>query len=215
MTPSPEGSITLTAFVIPVKRLFQAKTRLSGVCTPDERQSLCLEMLRHMLRTAGDCPLLDLSAVVSPDEHLRDLLSEEFPAVRFLPDPGDLNQAAMAASRTLAAEGFSTMLFALGDLPLLTASELEQALLTGREHPMVLLPDRHGRGTNGMVLSPPDLLPAFSFGVDSLAAHTAAAAALGITPAVLQMPGFAWDVDTPDDLISVRSGVPLLQVGRK
>ncbi len=79
----------MTAFVIPVKRLFQAKTRLSGVCTPDERQSLCLEMLRHMLRTAGDCPLLDLSAVVSPDEHLRDLLSEEFPAVRFSPDPGD------------------------------------------------------------------------------------------------------------------------------
>ena len=204
----------LTAFVIPVKRLFQAKTRLSGMCTPDERQSLCLEMLRHMLRTAGECPLLDLSAVVSPDEHLRDLLAVEFPAVRFLSDPGNLNQAAMTASRALAAEGCSTMLFALGDLPLLTPGELEQALLAGREHPMVLLPDRHGRGTNAMVLSPPDLLPAFSFGVNSFSAHRAAAEALELTPAVLRMPGFAWDVDTPDDLISVRSGAHLLQAGR-
>lgn len=205
----------MTAFVIPVKRLFQAKTRLSGVCTPDERQDLCLDMLRHMLRAAGACPLVDLSAVVSPDGHLKDLLAREFPSVGFLSEPGDLNQAAMAAARALASGGFSTMLFALGDLPLLTSDELEQALLAGREHPMVLLPDRHGRGTNGMVLSPPDLLPSFSFGVDSLAAHKAAAAALGLTPAVLHMPGFAWDVDTPDDLISVRSGAPLLQAGRK
>ena len=205
----------MTAFVIPVKRLFQAKTRLSGVCTPDERQHLCLDMLRHMLRAAGECPLLDLSAVISPDEYLRELLVLEFPAVRFLPDQGDLNQAAMAASRILSGEGFRTMLFALGDLPLLTPEELEEALLAGQEHPLVLLPDRHGKGTNGTALSPPDLLPAFSFGPASLAAHRAAAAAMDLTPAVLHMPGFAWDVDTPDDLISVRSGVPLLQAGRK
>ncbi|WP_294547185.1 2-phospho-L-lactate guanylyltransferase [uncultured Pseudoflavonifractor sp.] len=205
----------MTALVIPVKRLFQAKTRLAGVCTPGQRQSLCLDMLRHMLRTAEACSLLDLSAVVSPDEQLRALLALEFPAVRFLPDPGDLNQAAMTASRTLASEGFSTMLFALGDLPLLTSEELDQALLAGQEHPLVLLPDRHGKGTNGIILSPPDLLPSFSFGADSLAAHKAAAAAVGLTPAVLHIPGFAWDVDTPDDLISVRSGAHLLQAGRK
>lgn len=193
----------MTALAIPVKGLFQVKTRLSGLCTPEERQRLCLDMLRHMLRVAGECPLLDTVMVVSPEERLRALLAAEFPKARFVPEAGGLNQAARAASRVLAEEGYSTMLFALGDLPLLTAGEMGQAVAMGRRHPLVLLPDRHGTGTNGMVLSPPDCLPAFSFGAGSLAAHLAAARDLGLAPVQLRLPGFGWDVDTPEDLQSV------------
>jgi len=59
--------------------------------------------------------------------------------------------------------------------------------------------DRHGRGTNALLLSPPGLvMPAF--GEDSRAAHRAAATAARARWLELDGP-LALDVDTPADLL--------------
>jgi len=62
--------------------------------------------------------------------------------------------------------------------------------------------DRHGTGTNALVLSPPDAIKP-SFGPDSLARHTAAAEAAGLPHRVEDVPSLAHDVDTPEDLAAL------------
>jgi 2-phospho-L-lactate guanylyltransferase len=52
---------------------------------------------------------------------------------------------------------------------------------------------------NAVACSPPDLLP-LRFGDDSYFPHLDRARALGIEPGIVQRPGLALDVDTPDDL---------------
>ena len=64
---------------------------------------------------------------------------------------------------------------------------------------MVLAPDRHGRGTNALLLDPPDVIDP-AFGGDSRAGHawlaSSADAAFVEVPDVLGL-----DLDTPDDLL--------------
>ena len=190
----------MVAAVIPVKHLSQAKSRLSPALSPEGRRQVCLEVLLHMLDVLTRCPLLDQVRVATPDVELPRLLARRFPQVRVVWETGDLNQAARRSAEELEAGGFGTMLFLPGDLPLLTEEDVAAALRVGREAPLLLLPDRHGRGTNGLVLTPPACLPAFCFGPDSLARHREAARRLGLSWCELTRPGFAWDLDTPEDL---------------
>jgi 2-phospho-L-lactate guanylyltransferase len=93
------------------------------------------------------------------------------------------------------------------DLPDVTAAEIDRLaetadlLLRGApERPVVLLvPDRHGTGTNALLLAPPNAI-AFRFGEGSRAAHAAAATAAGASYRELDGP-LSFDVDTPDDLL--------------
>ena len=61
------------------------------------------------------------------------------------------------------------------------------------------MPDRHGRGTNALLLAPPDVIDV-CFGGDSHAAHAAAAADAGARFIDLGGP-LTYDLDTPDDLL--------------
>ncbi len=64
---------------------------------------------------------------------------------------------------------------------------------------MAIVADRHGRGTNALLLAPPDVIDV-AFGGDSRLAHVAAADAAGATTLELVGP-LRLDVDTPDDLL--------------
>ena len=92
-----------------------------------------------------------------------------------------------SASRRALAEGIERVLCIPGDCPALDPAELD-ALLdqpvlaagTPREPTpqVVIVPDRHGTGTNGLLLTPPDAI-APSFGPDSCERHRALARAAG------------------------------------
>ncbi len=64
---------------------------------------------------------------------------------------------------------------------------------------VVLVPDRHGSGTNALLLAPPNAID-FRFGEGSRAAHAAAAEAAGATYVELDGP-LSFDLDTPEDLL--------------
>ena len=76
------------------------------------------------------------------------------------------------------------------------------------------MPDRHGTGTNALVLSPPDAIEP-SFGPDSLERHVAAAEAAGVPHRVEEVPGLALDVDTPDDLAALGAELELSRGARR
>jgi 2-phospho-L-lactate guanylyltransferase len=71
---------------------------------------------------------------------------------------------------------------------------------------VVLVPDRHGRGTNALLVAPPDAIE-FGFGGDSRRAHAACAADAGARFVELDGP-LSLDIDTPDDLLLVEQRAP-------
>ena len=63
----------------------------------------------------------------------------------------------------------------------------------------VLVPSASGRGSNGVLRRPPELIP-LRFGNDSFVPHLAAARATGKAVQVLKLPGIGLDIDEPADL---------------
>jgi 2-phospho-L-lactate guanylyltransferase len=105
-----------------------------------------------------------------------------------------------AAARVLAAEGTAGVLTLPGDIPAVTAPEVE-ALVTahGPAPAFTIAPAHDERGSNGVVLSPPAVVP-LRFGENSYFPHLAAAQARGLEPRVVRLPGLAMDIDHPADL---------------
>jgi 2-phospho-L-lactate/phosphoenolpyruvate guanylyltransferase len=94
------------------------------------------------------------------------------------------------------------MLILPTDLPRVSPAALGVLLDTlgdGYGPLVALVPDRHGRGTNALLLAPPDVIDV-CFGGDSHAAHAAAAADAGARFIDLGGP-LTYDLDTPDDLL--------------
>ncbi len=91
------------------------------------------------------------------------------------------------------------------DCPLLDPAEVDQ--LVGREVPSpsaLIVPDRHGSGTNALLLTPPDIIEP-AFGPGSRERHEEQCEASGVFHNALDVSSLALDIDTPEDLDELRS----------
>ncbi|MGI6402800.1 MAG: 2-phospho-L-lactate guanylyltransferase [Oscillospiraceae bacterium] len=187
------------AAVIPIKMTANAKTRLSHVLTAGERTCLVLEMLGHMLGVLEHCKQVAGVYVATSDQAVVQYVEANHPQTICIPDAGGINQSAAAAAQRLKEDKFDSMLYLLGDLPLLTEEDVSRAALLGLKYPVVLMPDCRHSGTNGLLLSPPDVMETH-FGSQSFQAHLAAVKQAGLQAFCLSTRGFAYDMDTPEDL---------------
>jgi 2-phospho-L-lactate guanylyltransferase len=91
-----------------------------------------------------------------------------------------------------------------GDTPLLNAVELDELLdrCEADGCAVGVVPDRHGTGTNGLVLSPPIVLEP-SFGPGSFNRHMNHAKGAGVSYRAEPVPSLAHDIDTPEDLAAL------------
>ena len=186
-----------TIAILPVKSFGAAKQRLAAALGVDSRRALAQAMFSDVLAGLRRVDALDAIAVVTADPAAE--AAARGGGVRVLRDTAQAGQSA-AASIGIAcalAEGFERVLLVPGDTPLLDPGELTALLASVRTASIV--PDRHGTGTNALVLSPPDAF-APSFGPGSLARHVAAAEAAGVSAAVAELPTLMLDVDTGADL---------------
>jgi 2-phospho-L-lactate guanylyltransferase len=190
--------------LVPVRSLSGAKSRLGEPLDPEERADLILALLRRTVEAARAARRLAGVMVVSMDPDLLER-ARAMGAATLRQKTDGLNEALVEAR---VAAGAATAVVALpGDLPGVTASAIDQlaeaAELAMRQAPgrpvVVLVPDRHGSGTNALLLAPPTAID-FRFGEGSRAAHAAAAGAAGATYLELDGP-LSFDVDTPDDLL--------------
>jgi 2-phospho-L-lactate guanylyltransferase len=85
------------------------------------------------------------------------------------------------------------------DIPLISTTEIEEVLGAKPRKGCVIVPAGDGRGTNGILRCPADLIP-LRFGYDSLLSHLAAARGTGHELIIRELPGIALDVDRPEDL---------------
>jgi 2-phospho-L-lactate/phosphoenolpyruvate guanylyltransferase len=188
--------------VLPVKRLDEAKQRLAAGIDEGRRRELAAAMVADVLDAIGEARSLERLIIVTGDPIAQELAAKA--GAEVVPDPEDAGhvQAAQAGIARAEAEGAERVALLAGDCPLLDPRELDR-LLTGVPGSYVgIVPDRHGSGTNALLLSPPDaIVPAF--GEDSRQRHVEAARAAGIPFGIEELPSIELDLDTPADVIAL------------
>jgi 2-phospho-L-lactate guanylyltransferase len=193
------GRVLDAVAVLPIKRFDVAKQRLG---TLDGRSALAAHMARRVLATLCRTSSLDRVLVVTRDADARAAAAEHGAEVVDEPQLAGHNAAAELGIARALALGARRALLVPGDCPLLSASEVDGLLGRHDGSGVVVVPDRHGTGTNALLLEPPTAI-APSFGPGSRDRHVALAEAAGVAVAVDRVPGLLLDVDTPDDLAEV------------
>ncbi|HEX5763399.1 MAG TPA: 2-phospho-L-lactate guanylyltransferase [Solirubrobacterales bacterium] len=190
--------------VVPVKRFAEAKQRLAPGLDEARRQALAAAMLADVLEAIGAARAVERTILVSGDPLAQEIAAEAAAPIDVVPDPADEghNLAAQAGIARAEAEGASCVVLLPGDCPLLAPRELDR-LLTGIPSSYVaIVPDRHGTGTNALVLSPPGAIEP-AFGEGSRERHVAAARTAAIPFEVEDVPSLALDLDTPGDVVAL------------
>lgn len=201
---TPRGPNVVTFAVLPVKRFSLAKQRLDRELSSGTRRALAEAMLTDVLMALRRTEAVQEVLLVT-SEPVADAIGRGYGA-RVLQDTEETGQSAAAAIGMAAAieAGATRALLVPADTPALDPAELNELL--GRptaDSSVVVVPDRHGTGTNALVLTPPDAI-APAFGPDSRALHEQAAASAGVPCTVRDMPTLNLDVDTLDDLAELR-----------
>jgi len=188
--------------VLPVKRFGAAKRRLAAGIDDTRRETLVGAMLGDVLEAIGEARAIERTIVVS--DELRAAEAAAAAGAELVADPAepDHPKAALAGIARAKELGAECVVLLPGDCPLLEPRELDR-LLTGVPASYVaIVPDRHGTGTNALVLAPPDAIrPAFGEG--SCERHVAAARQAGVPFGVEAVPSLALDLDTPVDLVAL------------
>jgi 2-phospho-L-lactate guanylyltransferase len=195
-----------TLAILPVKRFGLAKQRLAERLSPEQREALAQAMVTDVLGALVISRRLDEVLVITNEPTVVSI-AEPLGAT-IAPDHRDAGQSAAAAIGVEYAKrnGFERVLLVPGDCPALDRDELDALLDEHTDSPsVVIVPDRHGAGTNALLLAPPDVI-APSFGPESFERHRELADAAGVTSAVARPATLLIDIDTPADLAALLAG---------
>jgi 2-phospho-L-lactate/phosphoenolpyruvate guanylyltransferase len=194
--------------ILPVKRFGAAKQRLLEALDRRQRAKLVRAMLADVLEALTAAELVETVIVVTGDSRAERLALRQAQRTATLievlrePRDGGHSEAATLGIVRAKALGADCVVLLPGDCPLLEAGELDDALEGQRPGRVAVIPDRHGTGTNGLILSPPDAIgPAF--GPGSRERHADRATRAGFELAIEELPSLALDLDTPADLAAL------------
>ena len=185
--------------VVPVKETGSAKQRLAAALPQSLRTELALAMLEDVLAALAQTRGLAGIIVVTIDEAAQQLARRYRATISTDACRDGHTAAVMGAARSLAARG-EAMLTIPGDVPLVTAAEIERVIAAHRSGGrFVIVPARDELGSNAILASPAGAVK-LRFGDNSFFPHLDAARACGIEPTILPLPGIGLDIDTPEDL---------------
>jgi 2-phospho-L-lactate guanylyltransferase len=203
----------VTFAVLPIKRFAAAKQRLTPPLEPEPREALAAAMCADAVYALTVVDGLDGIVIVSGEPALR-ILGERIHAT-LVDDPDESHSAAALRGIARAAElGAERVLCVPGDCPALDPIEVTGLLAgaTAADAPsVVVVPDRHGTGTNALLLAPPDVM-APSFGPGSCERHLGLAREAGAAARIAELPSLALDVDTAGDLAALAAALEALPV---
>jgi len=188
--------------ILPVKRFGAAKRRLAAGIDDSRREALVEAMLEDVLEAIGEARSIERTIVVSDEPRAAGAAAAA--GAEVVADPAEPGhpRAALAGIARAAQLGAERVVLLPGDCPLLEPRELD-GLLTGVPDTYVaIVPDRHGTGTNALVLAPPDAISP-AFGEGSCARHVTASREAGVPYGVEEVPSLALDLDTPADVIAL------------
>ena len=186
--------------LVPVKDLTQAKARLASLLSPAERFSLAAAMLDDVIAALRQASTVERIALVTSDAYALALAAQwGFEVVDEGAGRGETGAVELAV-KVCRERGASSLAVIPGDLPLLTAADVDCVMEHGRRYDVVIAPSWDSRGTNAILLRPPDALQ-LRFGSWSFFPHVKQAKRKGLSYKVVRLPRIALDVDTPEDLV--------------
>jgi 2-phospho-L-lactate/phosphoenolpyruvate guanylyltransferase len=210
--------------VLPVKHPQNAKQRLSGFLSSQQREMLARILYRQTLASLCRAEGIDRVVVVTNDaeiaEHARRCGSLVFDESEQVSHSVSADAACLRAVEL----GASTVLLAPIDVPLATPADFT-ALAAAAVRPLaiataqpssyarqpapqpklIVVPSADGTGTNALARTPPNLI-ASCFGPGSCRAHLDQARSKNIHAEVLSLPGLMFDIDTPEDVAELLAG---------
>lgn len=197
-----------TIAVLPVKHFAGGKRRLADDLGTGTRRALIEAMVTDVLIALRRATKIDAVIVVT-GETAMEAIAHGYDATTVVdPDDAGHSEAARLGIAAAIERGARRVVLVPGDCPALDPRQLD-TLLTRAPAPtpeVVVIPDRHGTGTNGLVLTPPDVIvPAFGEG--SCARHVEAGKAVGAVVKVEPLASLVLDVDTVDDLTALREAL--------
>jgi 2-phospho-L-lactate/phosphoenolpyruvate guanylyltransferase len=193
-----------TAAILPVKHFALAKQRLRESVSEPLREDLARAMVCDVLDALHDTPSIEQAIVVTNEQSVA-LLADQQGAIVLSDTASDGQSAAvmLGIERALAL-GIERALCVPGDCPALDPGELAQLLGVVESQPeVVIVPDRHGTGTNGLLLSPPDVISP-SFGLGSCQRHLELTREAGARSRIDRPGSLLLDIDTGEDLTVLR-----------
>ena len=190
----------MRALLLPVKNLRNAKKRLAGVLTSEERFGLAQAMLSDTIRTIRAVRLAEKIFVVTNYQPAMNIAEEN--GWEILREDRQISEshAVDFASRVCEERGVTGLLRVPLDVPLAQPGDIDELLAVECGAPsLIIASSRDGTGTNAILRTPPTLFPSH-FGEGSLAKHLAEAAQAGAQVFIRRNPRLEMDVDDESDL---------------
>jgi 2-phospho-L-lactate guanylyltransferase len=217
--PTARADFSRTWALVPIRGLETAKTRLGENLDAEERVQLVTRLLRQTLIATRDARRIDGTIVVTMDPAAAGI-AKELRAVGLVERAPGLNEAIEAARSLAIARGATAIVVLPADLPSVAAGSVDDLVARASRaetassdaspsRVVALVPDRHGQGTNALLVSPPGAI-APAFGGESRATHERAAIAAGARYIELDGP-LSLDLDTPADLIAAEAALGSLR----
>ncbi len=175
--------------LVPLKALDRAKSRLADALSADERAELMRSLLERVVGVVREAGVERITVVTA----------ESIEGYDIWLDRGLAWNDALAAA---AAEVVTTPIVAVisADLPLVQPDEVEELLEATPAQGIAIARALDG-GTNAVSMRPPGLVRTHFGEPQSAAVH----AGLGVEHVVVDLPGLAFDVDTPEDLARMQA----------
>jgi 2-phospho-L-lactate/phosphoenolpyruvate guanylyltransferase len=185
--------------IVPVKSFRNAKLRLDGVLSSEQRAKLSYLMVDDILLTLQSSADVHGVAIISSDESVRSL-AQGYKTEFLLTDADSgYSQDVMHAVTEVSQHVNETIAIIPSDVPQLSCDDLSQINLS-HEQGLTLCPAIVDGGTNGLVFSPPLSIP-LMFGVDSLRKYESIALENNIPLKIQPVVGLERDIDRPEDLL--------------
>lgn len=193
--PGPDLRVTA---LIPVKALQRGKSRLSDQLDLANRIQLTHDSLRRVVHVLHSVPRVERIVVISRDEQVAEW-ARDWHAVHLREQHLGLN-AALREARAQFAHA-QAILVVPSDLAAVSAVDISAMVAAAaNDRPCVVIaPDRHGQGTNALLLRPPNVID-FDFGAGSAQRHAARARDRDVEPIWYRSDSISLDLDSPEDL---------------
>lgn len=191
------------AAILPVKRFEAAKQRLGEALGSGSRAALAAAMFSDVLAALERSQMLQAIVVVSSEREVTDIVAgRDVILIEDTTEKGQSNAARAGLARATSL-GLDRAALVPSDCPLLDPAELEELFVRAAAGAdVVIVPDRHGTGTNALVVDPSGPFEP-QFGPGSLQRHVEQAERRGLRCSVERPASLTIDVDTGEDLIAL------------
>src|SRR6266403_912734 len=190
----------MRALLLPIKDLTNAKKRLMGVLTPEERFGLAEAMLKDTIRAVQGVKRAEKVFVVTNYKPAMRLAQEAGWEILHEEEQISESHSVDAASKICEQQGITALLRLPLDVPLIHSNDIDELLSLDCVAPaLIIVPSRDGTGTNAMLRTPPTLFSSH-FGSGSFAKHLAEAEQAHARVVLRRNARLEMDVDDEADL---------------